>query len=82
MKSLQHLVVKNEVNNRVVYIIPSAGLVVPFGKLHNEEGPAVKWLNNSAEYYYLNDKRLSKEEWEKQVDHIKFTHKFNELIND
>jgi hypothetical protein len=39
-------------------------------QLHNEEGPAIEWVNGYVEYR-LYDKRYSKENWENEVIKIK-----------
>ncbi len=40
------------------------------GKFHREDGPA-RIYSDGDEYYYLNDKRYSKEDWEVQVIKLK-----------
>ena len=36
------------------------------GFCHREDGPAIIW-SDGEEWYYLNDKRYSKKDWEKEV---------------
>lgn len=33
------------------------------GKLHRKDGPAIEWGYYSPNFYYLNGKKLSEEEW-------------------
>jgi hypothetical protein len=40
------------------------------GDLHREDGPAIVFFDGT-EWYYLNQKRYSKEDWEEEVVKLK-----------